>query len=336
MKNIGLCLAGFLCVFFSYGQSLTIHLKNKQLQGKVKMLKKVSYYDSKAPDSLWEVLKNSPTVKQPDLKRKFNSEGFQIEVITYDENGKKKMKTVDEFNSKNQHIHSRSFHYSPQEILSSHTAYTYDANGNMIEIKWFDSRDNLKTRQTFEYNQKEQVVKQTQFRWDGDKQWYKTTAYDEHGNPVEFIEYNIDRDTQTRKTSIYDEIGNLIFASDYNPDGSLKMKKAFKYNEQEQLIEMGGYISGEYHIAVEKKYNVHGKIIKEFYYNEKGASDGKRINTYDARGNLTANTDFDAEGKKTWRKTYRYYYDEQNNWILKAEKWRGQTTLIKREISYFD
>lgn len=315
---------------------MAVTLEKKELHGKVKTLKKISYYDTKSPDSLWGALNVSGSVKNPDLQRKFNAAGFQVEVMTYDQIGQIKSKTVDEFDSKNQHILSKRYSYSPEEYLNNRTEYTYNNQGGIIEIKWFDNQNNLKTRQAFEYNADHQVVKQTQFKWDGNKQWYKTTAYGEHGHPIEIIEHTIGRDSKIRKTFTYDKTGNRTSSSTYNPDGSLKQKKAFMYNAKGQLIEIGGYISGEYHLVVKRKYNEQGKLTEELYYNIEGIPDGKRIQTYDNQGSLTKNTDFDAEGQKTWSKTYNYRYDKANNWILKMEDWRDQTTLIKREITYFD
>ena len=113
---------------------------------------------------------------------------------------------------------------SGEMITETSYKYTLDANGHITKMECYD--DQQKLVQENEYDEHDQLLKQTFFLDNDDKAfYYYENEYDANGNNTKssiYVQYSMNADRQLESTNVmtYDEHGNMIKLVHYNSQGT--------------------------------------------------------------------------------------------------------------------
>ena len=141
-----------------------------------------------------------------------------------------------------------------------------------------------------------------------------TYTYDSKGNLIKSRDYTPDGSLYDTYNYKYDDKGNKVEGTWYNSDGILTNKNNYKYDENGNEIELISIIFPEFN--TEKK-NMVFKYIKD----------------YDDQGNVVVNSTY--SNILLSKSTFKYTYDDKNNWIEIAESQDGLLkSTSKRVITY--
>jgi hypothetical protein len=162
--------------------------------------------------------------------------------------------------------------------------------------------------------------------------------YDENGYITEEIAYDADNELIEKTTFKYDEKGTIIEAYWYNPDGSLKSKYVNECDDAGR-------------VKAQTVYNHDGSVRAKFIveYDKNGVRtesngydfDGRLVEymRYDGQKNLVENILYDADGNVSDSFTWKYEYDENDNWT-KRITCRGEgeiaEEIAERTIEYYE
>ena len=154
-------------------------------------------------------------------------------------------------------------HYFTPEGDWTDTKWIYNENGKLIEYACFSESGCFQNRNTYEYNEKGNLIKQCHFNDNDNNILHCITLYkyDDFGNTIEESEYNPKGDLNIKTTFNFDVNNNLIEEIVYDPDDdSTTIKASYKYNNFGELIE-------EFQNDLENGYS---KTIKFEDYDEQG------------------------------------------------------------------
>ncbi len=210
----------------------------------------------------------STTAAVPD---KVETKAISNKEPSYDELPNPKLLTTDEYDSFGN--------------FWKKDAYTYDAEGRIIEVKSID------------------IDKKPLFRY-----VYK---YDKRGNEIERINYDKDNSIVQRTTHTYDAKGLLTERAEYDSYGELIQKSIYKYDEAGNKIEQQvRNTNGSLAFVIKFLYNGLGELIETKTFNPKGELTSKLVQQFklDEHKNWVKLTQY-ADGKATYitERTIEYY-----------------------------
>lgn len=163
----------------------------------------------------------------------------------------------------------------------------------------------------------------------------------------------------------YNTAGKKVAEVDFSPDGTTSGRKTFyTYDAEGQLrgrvsefigtvivedivkghpIKSVSFEKGRIKSEIVLSYGQDGRLKESQYYQSNGALGQKQLYEYDARGNVSQEAVYAADGTLLGRTTWTYTYDNKGNWIKKAgSEMRavpsGQTSesTAERKITYYD
>lgn len=213
-----------------------------------------------------------------------------------------------------------------------------------------------KTTHEYIYNEKDELVKQTD--------------YDENGNVVNKYEYEYDENgTLIYETAYidgaksheyeYDHQGNMTSETTYNPDGSVSASATHAYTYDNDYYSDGRpsvetcYIDSLEGYYYSKHYDMRGNLVESFYRGENPVTttyeydaNGNcissyehsshvpiRRNTYDTNGNLISEIHYYQHNAMEHYEDV-YEYDEYNNCTKVMRKYPDGTTAFVSVTEY--
>lgn len=221
--------------------------------------------------------------------------------------------------------------YSPYDSPECIERYTYDKNGNLIEVRYFDQNNELIDDEytpaiiQYVYNDKGEKVKMVQLNRNEEIMEdvmglaYTTYTYDENGNLIKSQHHKKDgsfSDAQYGTSTVikkYDDQNNLIERKLLRPDGSLAgldMAGApierFRYNSKGHKIYSEGLVNEQNPLGSFRfHYDDNNNLIRSEYYDVEDTTNfkGFTINEYDSAGNLIIEKSYNENSKLIEEKT---------------------------------
>lgn len=273
---------------------------------------------------------------------KYNKNGYITDSIAFRNNYRVSTETFEY--GKNNKIIKRSL-FDSSETLVSTLERKLNNNGDEISFKSF-LRDTLRYSQKKSYNEKNQLVKITDYYNDGSVKNVSTYAYNSNGDVINKTEMNdlgiilykqnIGYDSKNRKISEVDidSLGNIIgktLIKDY--DNNDKIQLIEKYDENDSL-----------YAKYKFEYDNKGNETKNTIYNGLNQILRQSITKYNEDGNMVSFKIYEGElglrgsdlitynkdGLEVESKTL----DNQNNLKHKRVKIYNSKKLLEREINY--
>ena len=222
---------------------------------------------------------------------------------------------------------------------------SFNINGNITVDIDYDSNENITSKVIYKYDSKGHKIEGVLYNSNGNivsKSIYKN---DINGNVIEYINYNPNKSINNRVTYEYDDRGNKIKDEMYLRENHKYGLFTYKYDSRGYLIEYGLYLRDANKLEDSNLYleslaiyknDVDGnrvetkssqppeKLRDELYFQYNRNEDVIDTKIYNPKGNLIS------------RISYKYKYDEQNNWIEKAQFNNGSPMFIlERKIQYY-
>jgi len=188
-------------------------------------LDKKEIYDDKG--NLIEIWKNEVdgTIYQK-IKLLKNNEGKLVKSSTYDKNDNLKRYTTTKFNYKGKIVEYKTF--NSNDKLTYLQNNEFDSRGNLVLIIGKNIISNRIYKTTSEYNAKNLMIKETDFKTDGSIRDVRTFKYDEKGNGIE-SELTRPNGDYTKFISEFDKNDNLTVQNWFDKDGKKKHQTSFVY-----------------------------------------------------------------------------------------------------------
>lgn len=229
-------------------KELNNDLKEFNLYGKVKQIKN-KYYE--ANESFGEIGKGE---FGGVIIKIFNPDGNQVEEKNYNPDGSVNHKTIFKHNHKGLKTEERPYNKDGNPF--NYYNYSYNDADQILSKIWFNNSSNeIVQRETFEYDEKGNLITETTFssntissvskyKFDdlgrkieynyfdnnGFLKWIRKYNYDDNNRLLEDISIDSYSKEMTKKTGYrYDKFGNIIEENKYNSDSSLKERTVFEY-----------------------------------------------------------------------------------------------------------
>ena len=219
----------------------------------------------------------------------FNELGNKIEerVLNYSNgNLQCKSKSIYKYDSQNNKIEDCRYILDNRDVKFT---FKFDEKGNKIEVCFYNSNDELKSTDTYKYDDNGYLIEQNNFI---NNQLMKFLyKYDDKGNRIELKGYNSDGSLDYKSTSKYDDKGNKIEVCSYNGYVKLTGKNTYKYDDKDFLIEQ----------VTENNFKT------------------KHIYKYDDKGNMIEDYNIFLDMNGGIKNIFKYDYDEMGNWVKKIE-----------------
>lgn len=224
MKHI--LLLGILISFS--GTNLIAQSSKDSLKLTMKMTKEVLYNVEK------EGLKSRVGLFDSNLSSYMiydkNEKG--IEHGQYERDGSLYEKTFYERNEKGDAL--KAMQKNSSDEVKSYWTYKYDSDNNMIEVKTYDSKNNLTNIQSNKYDEKGNNIEMLLKNPLNDKVWKYVYRYNSDNQKIEQFRYKPDGSLKDRRTYTYNEKGNEFEEFQHKPDGTI-MKFVSEYDEMDNL-----------------------------------------------------------------------------------------------------
>lgn len=183
-------------------------------------------------------------------------------------------------------------------------------SGNLL-VRWegYDTEGNLIWYDTYEYDEWENVIKESNFDGEGNLTSYMTSEYNADGKITSFVYYFGDGTVDNRTTYEYTENGDISKECYYAGKDTLNEYIVYTYNENDDITTCT-YYDGEdnFTYGVEWKYDENRNTTEEISTDE----DGYQVISsfeYDDNGNLKYSVTKDGEGVIS----DEYYYHENGD-----------------------
>ncbi|MDQ3048674.1 MAG: hypothetical protein M3R27_14085 [Bacteroidota bacterium] len=220
----------------------------------------------------------------------------------------------------------------------------YNEQGDMIEKNAFYRDGTLLYKLTFSYDKEGKLTEENRFNSDGTTNYKKKYTYS--GNIREVTSYKADGEMYSKDTVFTDQNGNDIAIRNYNQNNTLTLKVDYKYDSKRNVIEKIHNGEGTYTV-INSTYDEKGNSLQDSLYSHlfsaafTDTTRVKRSLKYDTQNNTTEIVYFYPKAKYTndqktsTTETFKYVYDEKNNWISKTCFEDGKPTyLALRKIIY--
>jgi hypothetical protein len=156
-------------------------------------------------------------------------------------------------------------------------AIKFDGNGNKIEEIGYKSKGAVHYVQTYKYDEKSRLL--------------------------EYVKYRGNREVMEYKMSVkYDGKGNKQLESGFN--GTEAFRNVYKYGDDGKLDEITYFVGNR--VDERRVYKQHGSITDITVLNASGAQQYKLRDTYDGRGNILKEEQFDNNNNITRKLDYTY------------------------------
>ena len=185
-----------------------------------------------------------------------------------------------------------------------------DEKGNLIESDSRDASNTSMSKNTYEYDERGNRVRQDVITPDGSVFMSRVSAYDAHDRLIEVSECLAGL-CDNKTVYVYDNNDKVSEERKLGKGDVLKSKTVFTYDAQGNAVEKKVY-DGE--------GNLKQKIVSEF----------------DAHNNAIEVSYYDADGTIAKKENYTLVYDKKKNWTKKTTIIDGKPTMIMvQKIKYF-
>ncbi|MCQ2188420.1 MAG: RHS repeat protein [Paludibacteraceae bacterium] len=262
--------------------------------------------------------------------------------------GEKQATDVDELNLKGDVRKVREFKYTALENFGDVVQgdpfrdegewdrdMVFNKAGNFDTVRLITSAGDDVGSVIYEYNGTQKVCEKN---LDSEGNLVDRAMFFYKSNRLDRIEkFNADDNISGRKSIEYDDENKMQYTRYYNFKGEL-------LQTLEQKMTKRGYP------AVTKIYGREGDLVnwREEKFNSDGMLEKLTVKepdgnitmvvtfVYDEKGNVVSQTGVDAEGDAFMPHTWKYTYDEHNNWLTSTEFEGGKPTYMTvRTIEYF-
>ena len=202
-------------------------------------------------------------------------------------------------------------------MVSQPISNTYDRNGNLLSVVYYDTTGNPVYSLNYSYDKKGLVTK-------------STGTLEPYGEVMSQTTYSYDTKQHTVTSETMGIVDSLNIKIVMQCDKDWRILNETSYDELDRIINLTKY-----------EYNAAGKIsYATNYEGEKGVYKGAEKYRYDTDGFLAEKCSYYLS---TLRQAflYTYYYDKTGNWtkgflyhVTPTEGFLYQ--IISREITYFD
>lgn len=215
--------------------------------------------------------------------------------------------------------------------LSGYSLMSFDAWGNILLRREFDSDKKLIKKFQNEYDYQNSTYKEFEFKNNDSLNIYSVS------------DYSIDSNKRISSEVHYLANGNVLFESEltYDSNGN-KTKEIESENgnqtiiewiniyEEKQLVERKEYLNGNDKFSKTIfKYDDLGNVVKKIWINQQGETVFNDSFEYDKFRNVTAKL------SEKSRQTFTYEYDQNNNWIKRIEYINDTPWIItERKLEY--
>lgn len=240
----------------------------------------------------------------------FNQDGFITEQATYNPDGTLIRKWVNEYDRHNLKLSRHC--YVHNDSLSYILRFFYNRQGKLIWTKKFDSRQFLLSQYSTNYDDHQNVIKETFLGEDATFKHLVLHTYD-HQNKV--------------AQDIYiDSVRNNSWKQIYHYNLQSQVEEITLKSPKDSLIEKISY-----------SYLKNGKVDKVYHYNAHMKLEFITDYTYDNQGNTSEIMEMSPDNVIHKNQAFMYNYDQQNNWTLLTETVNHQPgNIITRKIEYFN
>lgn len=236
----------------------------------------------------------------------YDAEGeiSDVEEYQYDDNGNRT-----EFKK----VYKNKFDVSSHSY-SEHWTWTYDENGNLIEVIEHDESGNIVEKTEHEYDTDGNLIKTTWYDKDDEIEGWAETEYDAAGNETKYERYNENGSCSRRIIQDYDEYGKQTQYIVYDGEGNITKKEDREYDKNGNEVK---YVSYDDAITIdcwyETEYDESGKQIKFVCYDSEGGISYVWEYGYDDNGREIYESIGDDDMVIMWE----YEYDEHGNQMRK-------------------
>jgi len=207
------------------------------------------------------------------------------------------------------------------------TTYGYTDDGSS-RIRY------AKTISNTEITNLEDTVNSKTFNSDGTiKSTYKSISIKENGNVVEQKFFN-NGELNTVNIYKFNSDGDMAEKSIYHPDGSLKYRDVIEYTGNSQVSYNYNHI-GELIGKKETVQDSMGNVLSsKSYYGDGGIIGSRNFIYNDQNLMIEKTTNYSHSKQKT--KTYKYQFDDNENWIVKTHFVNSiPQNIEERTITYY-
>jgi len=204
----------------------------RELKGKVKVLKEISYETVRKNGKLIKGRRKTYQNLANDICMFFNRDGHLIENREFNSAGDLENKEIYEYNKTGDMINfTRNY---LDETTKEKLIFEYDKIHNLIIEKYYAMSGKLKgrmhTEMTYKYDNKGYLIEQI-MSGPGGHGFFKKSfyVYDNKGNLIEMKEYEYVFKTLCKTTYEYDRHGNLKKEIYYNSKGKLEDEFTYEY-----------------------------------------------------------------------------------------------------------
>ena len=270
MKKITLALLMVSAIAFGQNNKKT-DLQKAGLQGKVKSYRMIGYeFDEKG----------KPQLMNSEFYAEFNKEGLSTKMQA--KNAGTIINYVD----------------------------TRDEKGNLIESDSRDASNTSMSKNVYEYDARNNRVRQEVLTPDGNVFMSKKSAYDDQDRVIEVVECLAGL-CDNKTIYVYGANNKVAEERKLGKDDELKSKTLFTYDANGNAVE-------------KKVYDADNNLVK-------------RITTvFDANNNEVEVTTYDNDGSESKKETNVYVYDKKKNWVKKTTSVDGTPTMMmEQKIKYY-
>jgi hypothetical protein len=214
--------------------------------------------------------------------------------------------------------------------------HVYDDNETIIEYGQYDGEGNIYEVTKIQKDQNGKPLKGTIYDSKGNLKKYYTTVIDKNGNVTEFKNYNSENELVYLQKSEFDTNGNVTSRTGNNPKSDKVYKTELEYNSKNEIVKKIKYNSdGTIKDTRTYKYDINGNEIESELFRSNGDYT-KFISKYDDFNNLTVQNWYDKEGNQNHQTSFKYTYDNHENWITKKRFSNSELGFIwERKIEYY-
>ena len=219
--------------------------------------------------------------------------------------------------------------YIPKDTFNS----TYDERGNLTEVRHsytqykdklhLQNQDILYSIRTYLYDDQNRLTWQLVRRYsqNGDLEYIFSYSYDTRGNIKEEVYQHREYGFSTKWSYAYDPMNERTRETFYNSEG----------------VVFTGYL-------VTNEYDSESRLLDTIRCDLLGAQQSRTSHTYNGYGHLIESATYNPDNSLNNKTTYEYKYDEWGNWVERRtlttnnlrEAYSIPTLVQFRTISYYE